>query len=275
MIRTHWMIACALMVLAIGFTAAVYPSLPERIPIHWNAHGEIDGWGSKPWSFLTPAIMVFMLGLLRVIPWLSPKQFEVDTFRGTYAFIVMLVMGLLAYIHVLTLLPPLGYEIRTDKALLGGMMLFFMLRGNVLGKVQRNFFVGVRTPWTLASERVWIETHRLAARVFVGTGAGIRGGPAGIVDFRAPGAAVRGRHRDHPVFAGALQTARAPRPVVKCQNRRQDRQGDCELEDNKETSGKSLHRVRSRPSQVVTVCRRAGSLVKKEPRPTGGGIICA
>lgn len=171
MTRTHWMIACTLTLLTIGFTASIYPSLPEKIPIHWNAQGEIDGWGSKPWSFLTPVIMVFMLGLLRVIPWLSPKQFEVDTFRSTYAFIVMLVMGLFAYIHLLTVLPPLGYQVRTEKALIGGMMLFFMLLGNVLGKVQRNFFVGVRTPWTLASERVWTETHRLAARLFVGSGA--------------------------------------------------------------------------------------------------------
>jgi len=58
----------------------------------------------------------------------------------------------------------------TVKALIVGMMLFFMLLGNVLGKVQRNFFVGVRTPWTLASERVWTETHRLAAWLFAGTG---------------------------------------------------------------------------------------------------------
>jgi len=171
MTRAHWIIACVLTVLTIGLTAAVYPSLPEKIPIHWNAQGEINGWGSKPWAFLSPAIMVFMLGLLRVIPWLSPKHFEVDTFRSTYAFIVMLVMALFAFIHLLTLLPPLGYQIRTEKTLLAGMMLFFMLLGNVLGKVQRNFFVGVRTPWTLASERVWTETHRLAARVFVGTGA--------------------------------------------------------------------------------------------------------
>ncbi|MBI3863555.1 MAG: SdpI family protein [Planctomycetia bacterium] len=170
MTKAWWIIACALTVLAIAGTAAIYPSLPEKIPIHWNAHGEIDGWGAKPWSFLSPAIMVGMLGLLSVIPWLSPKQFEVDTFRGTYAFIVALVIALIGFIHVLTLLPPLNIPVRIEKVMICGMMVFFMLMGNVLGKVQRNFFVGVRTPWTLASERVWLETHRLAARVFVGVG---------------------------------------------------------------------------------------------------------
>jgi uncharacterized membrane protein len=164
------MMALAVTVLTIGTTVALYPSLPERIPIHWNSAGEIDGWGSKPWAFLTPAILVGLLGLFRLLPWLSPRHFEIDTFRATYAFIVLLITVLLAYIHCLTLLPPLGVHIRVERAMMGGMMLFFILLGNVLGKVQRNFFVGVRTPWTLASDRVWTETHRLAAYLFVATG---------------------------------------------------------------------------------------------------------
>jgi len=171
MTKSHWIIAGLVAAATLVATAVIYPSLPERIPIHWNASGEIDGWGDKQWAFLTPAIMIGMLGLLRVIPWLSPKHFEIDTFRSTYAFIVLLVSVLFAYIQGLTLLEPLGYHVRTDRALMVGMMLFFMLMGNVLGKVQRNFFVGVRTPWTLASERVWTDTHRLAAWMFVGTGA--------------------------------------------------------------------------------------------------------
>lgn len=170
MIKAHWIIAGVIIVVTIVFTASVYPSLPERIPIHWNASGEIDGWGPKAWAWLTPAIMVGMLGLLRLLPWLSPKHFEIDTFQRTYGFIVALITVLFAYIHLLTLLPPLGYHVRIDKAMMGGMMLFFMLLGNVLGKVQRNFFVGVRTPWTLASDRVWTETHRLAAWLFVASG---------------------------------------------------------------------------------------------------------
>ncbi|HEY3966539.1 MAG TPA: DUF1648 domain-containing protein [Planctomycetaceae bacterium] len=170
MTRLHWWIACLLPVVALGVTAVLYPSLPEKIPMHWNASGEIDGWGEKWMAFLMPGMMVFILGLLSVIPWASPQQFEVDTFRSTYAFIVLLVMVLFGFLHGLMLLPALGYQVPFNKLIMSGLMLFFMLLGNVLGKVQRNFFVGVRTPWTLASERVWTETHRLAARVFVATG---------------------------------------------------------------------------------------------------------
>src|SRR5262249_43548826 len=116
MSRAHWIIATVVIVLTVGLTASVYPSLPERIPIHWNAAGEIDGWGPKVWAWLTPAIMIGMLGLLRLLPWLSPKQFEIDTFQRTYAFIVALITVLFAYIHMLMLLPALGYHVRIEKA---------------------------------------------------------------------------------------------------------------------------------------------------------------
>ncbi|MBS0266066.1 MAG: DUF1648 domain-containing protein [Planctomycetes bacterium] len=168
--RFHWILACSLPVITLLVTVAIYPSLPERIPTHWNAAGEIDGWGSKPMSFVMPGVMFGLLGLLSVIPWLSPKQFEVDTFRGTYAFIVALILVFMGFIHILTLLPALNIQVAFNKLIMSAMMVFFMLLGNVLGKVQRNFFVGVRTPWTLASERVWTETHRLGARLFVATG---------------------------------------------------------------------------------------------------------
>lgn len=150
---------------------AAYPYLPERVPTHWNIRGEVDGYGDKQWAaFLMPGVMLGLLALFRLLPWLSPKHFTLDTFRGTYEFIVVLVMGLLGYIHALTLWAGLAGPVDINRTLIGGMCLFFALLGNVLGKVQRNFFVGVRTPWTLANERVWADTHRLAARLFVAAG---------------------------------------------------------------------------------------------------------
>jgi uncharacterized membrane protein len=81
-----------------------------------------------------------------------------------------LVVALLGYIHGVTLVGSLGAGVDLTRLLLGGIFLFLALMGNVLGKVRRNFWMGVRTPWTLASEAVWIRTHRLAAWVFVGGG---------------------------------------------------------------------------------------------------------
>lgn len=169
--RAHWLAACGLVLAAIVISLAVYSSLPDVVPVHWNIRGEADGWGPKAMAaFLFPGIMIPLLGLFRILPWLSPKQFELDSFRSTYGWIIVLVMGLFLYIHVLSLLPGLGYPVQITRAIVGGMMLFFIFLGNLLGKVQRNFFVGIRTPWTLASERVWADTHRVGAWAFVATG---------------------------------------------------------------------------------------------------------
>lgn len=171
MTRFYLVIGVGLTVAAWLTAAAAYPYLPDRVPIHWNIHGEVDGYGQKQWAvFLTPAIMVALLGLFRVLPWLSPKPFTLDTFRDTYEFAVALTMGLTAYIHVLTLWSAWARPVDSGRALVAGICLFFAALGNVLGKVRRNFFIGVRTPWTLANERVWIDTHRLAARLFVAAG---------------------------------------------------------------------------------------------------------
>src|SRR5207244_876606 len=112
--------------------------------------------------------MAVLLALFYALPWLSPKQFETDTFRGTYWFITFLIMAFVGYVHGLTLLSATGHRIDVLRAMLAGMLLMFGLMGNVLGKVRRNFWVGIRTPWTLSNDRVWNDTHRLAGRLFVG-----------------------------------------------------------------------------------------------------------
>jgi uncharacterized membrane protein len=160
--------------LALLFVPGLYDQLPERVPIHWNIHGQPDGWVPKENVWLTflliPLIMVAFLGLTRVLPWLSPRRFDLDRFRHTYYYIMFLLTALFAYIHFASLLGGLSGTFDVTTLVLGGMFFFFALIGNVLGKVQRNFYVGVRTPWTLASETVWVQTHRLAAWLFTGTG---------------------------------------------------------------------------------------------------------
>ena len=104
----------------------------------------------------------------RFLPALSPKNFEVEPFRSTYLLIMVLILGLFSFIHGMALYGAFhpGWS-GMSRTLFGGMFLFFAPLGNVLGKVRRNFYIGVRTPWTLASERVWSDTHRLAAWLLV------------------------------------------------------------------------------------------------------------
>jgi uncharacterized membrane protein len=167
-----WYWAWGLCGLVVVMTGALYPWLPERMPTHWNLQGEVDGWSSPLWgAWLTPAIMVGTLVLLQAVPWLSPQPFTIEPFRPTYHRVVLLMLLLFVAFQALLLAAAFTERIAMDRAIVGTVCVFLALLGNRLGQVQRNFYVGVRTPWTLASERVWNETHRLAAWVFTGCGA--------------------------------------------------------------------------------------------------------
>ena len=171
MTRTYYVITLLLIVAALAASVVAYPRLPETIPTHWNIHGEADGYGHKaPFLLLMPIVMAGIVLLFRFLSWLSPRSFEVDSFRSTYLYLMVLTVGLLATLHGFMIYSAWSGEASPARFLVGSLFLFFALLGNVLGRVRRNFWIGVRTPWTLASERVWIDTHRVSARLFVGSG---------------------------------------------------------------------------------------------------------
>jgi uncharacterized membrane protein len=151
-----------------------YDQLPDQIPVHWDINGSADKFvpKSEAWVnfWLAPSLMAGFLLLTVALPWLSPKQFEVDRFRDTYGYAMALVVALFGYIHLLILWGSLHPEATTIRLLVAGILAFFALIGNVLGRVRRNFWLGIRTPWTLANEDVWNKTHRLGAWMFVAYG---------------------------------------------------------------------------------------------------------
>lgn len=166
-----WIAAAAMTVLAFAFSAAMYPRLPDTIPIHWNIEGVADGHGHKSWAAWTlPGAMLVMLAVFAALPRISPRNFEVTTFQATYDQIVALVIALFGFLHVLSLAGAVHGKFEMGRTLLAGLFLFFALMGNLMGQVQRNFWVGIRVPWTLSSELVWNDTHRLAAWLWVGAG---------------------------------------------------------------------------------------------------------
>jgi uncharacterized membrane protein len=164
--------------LALGASLYVYAfrynDLPAQVPIHWNIHGQADGFIAKEnvlGTFLMmPAMMAGLVILNLVLPWISPRGFKVEEFRPTFDYIMAMAVIMCGYIHVAMLIGSLGHAVDLGRVVVGGILLFFALIGNVLGKVRRNFWMGVRTPWTLASETVWESTHRLAAWLFTAGG---------------------------------------------------------------------------------------------------------
>jgi uncharacterized membrane protein len=168
--RTYW--ACSFVLVAAAFAATIgfSPSLPDRIPMHWNIRGEVDGWGTRSSTWIMPCVMLGLLGFFAILPALSPRPFDLGKSMSVYLFVMVLTIGFLGYLHALMLWAALRPKLDVSRALVAGVMLLLVLTGNVLGKIKRNLYMGVRTPWTLASERVWADTHRVAAWWLVGSG---------------------------------------------------------------------------------------------------------
>jgi uncharacterized membrane protein len=169
--QKYYLAAAVVILATLAGTLVAYPHLPNIVPTHWDAQGHVNGWGPK-WSLFLfgPGLMLFIVLMFSALPWLSPKKFEVDSFRATYLYIMIVIVALLAYCQLLVLISALGMVLDVSRALEGGVSLLIALLGNVMGKVRRNFYVGVRTPWTIANEQVWNSTHRFAAKTFFAAG---------------------------------------------------------------------------------------------------------
>jgi len=149
-------------------TVVAYPYLPSSVATHWDMHNQPNGYSPKWALFLIgPGLMAGTMLLMYFLPWLSPKHFELDSFRSTYLQIMLMLVSMLAYFFAVTLWAGIGHPLNVGQALVGGVCLISALLGNVMGKVRRNFYIGVRTPWALANERVWNATHRFAAKTLV------------------------------------------------------------------------------------------------------------
>jgi uncharacterized membrane protein len=176
---SRWLVLMVVLaVTAVGVSLAVWFEraewLPEKVPTHWGLSNEPDAWVPRDQAFwylmIMPLALVALTALAVVLPWLSPVKFKVEPFRATWDYIMGLVGVMFFYLGGVILAAQMEV-IAPDSLprwLVGGMMAVFALLGNVLGKVKRNFWMGVRTPWTLASDVVWERTHRLAAWLFTG-----------------------------------------------------------------------------------------------------------
>ena len=174
-----WAIVACIFVAAILCANVWIDRFPQRVPIHWGIKGEPDGYANRDQTFivfyLMPTIVAGVLLLGTVLPWLSPQQFKIDSFRRTYDYVFFLITAMFGVLNAVILRSYATAQLDV-KWFVASFFLFFIFLGNVLGKVRKNFWMGVRTPWTLASDVVWEKTHRLAAWLFV---------IAGVVGFVA------------------------------------------------------------------------------------------
>jgi immunity protein, SdpI family len=125
----------------------------------------------KPWGFIiVPLVMALRWLLFIVLPRISPRGFEMDSFARAWGILTVAVLAFMLFVEILTLNAARTAATLSPRLIFAGIGVLFAVIGGVLGKVTRNFLAGIRTPWTLASEEVWNRAHRLAGRLFVAAG---------------------------------------------------------------------------------------------------------
>jgi uncharacterized membrane protein len=155
--------------LAFLLSMIVYPIMPENIASHWNAQGQPDAFSSKSFAlFLTPAISLVLLLVFSFLPRLDPLKMNYKSFSKYYNGLILIMTLFLFYIHLLTLLSNLEAfpTFNMMSAILPAMAVLFFYIGILLKHAKRNWFVGIRTPWTLSSEKVWTKTHQFGSILF-------------------------------------------------------------------------------------------------------------
>jgi uncharacterized membrane protein len=168
----------------IGAAFAVGASLPAdvQLPTHWGLDGEPDGFSGKWSALLLPAGITASISLLFFfLPALEPRREGLERSQGLYlwGWVALLLMG--AVIQLGVVAAALNWSVDTGRLIVGGIGAMLVLIGNQLGKSRSMYLIGMRTPWTLASEEVWIRTHRLAGKLMVA--AGLVGAGAALIDL--------------------------------------------------------------------------------------------
>jgi len=148
------------------FLAAIYlyffVELPDQMVSHWNELGEADGYMSKFWGvFLMPLVALFMYLMFMFIPRIDPLKKNIESFRKYFDRFILAIMLFFVYIYVLTITWNFGITYNMTSAILPAVILLLWFAGDLTKKAKRNWFIGIRTPWTLSSDEVWDKTNKL------------------------------------------------------------------------------------------------------------------
>jgi uncharacterized membrane protein len=170
-----------ILILAVPFCAValLWDKLPDWVPIHWNARGQIDGYARKPFGTLfLPALNIGIALLISVLAFVDPKFRKHGTdakasLWRTVKIIRLLTTGFLSLTSLATLAAALGFfrnGAQFSYLMYAGIAVLYIFLGNLMTKLRPNYFVGIRTPWTLESKEVWMKTHRVGGRLMIFSG---------------------------------------------------------------------------------------------------------
>ena len=165
-------IVLALVVVSFLVATWFYPQMPDKVVSHWNAQGQPDGFMGKLWgTFLMPAVLLLMGLLFLAIPRIDPLKENIRKFRNYYDGFIILLLVFMLGIQAQTILWNIGVPVDFALTIPLGLGVLFYGVGILLEKSKRNWFIGIRTPWTMSSDGVWDKTHELGGKLFKACGA--------------------------------------------------------------------------------------------------------
>lgn len=171
--RNRW-VAPGLILAMLVFGFAVYGRLPDQLPSHWNINGEVDGTMSRLGALLfLPGLSLVVWLVLLALPRIDPLRRSYPAFDGTLRLFINSITLFMAMLYAGMLAAGLGWRVEVPRLVMIGVGILFVVLGNEMGRLKPNWFVGIRTPWTLADPEVWRSTHRVGGRVFFVVGLAI------------------------------------------------------------------------------------------------------
>jgi len=160
----------SLLALSLAGTALIYGNLPDQIALHFNLRGEVDRWGSRPSVWLTSALPLGVYLLMLFAPRLDPRKDSYARHMRGFSILANAITLFLIGLSWVTILFSMGFNLSIQVYVLSGIGILFIVIGNHLPNARQNYTFGIRTPWTLADERSWTQTHRVGGIGFVATG---------------------------------------------------------------------------------------------------------
>ena len=145
----------------------LYPYMSEQMPTHWNAQGQIDGYMHKFWAlFMIPLISSASVLLFYFIPKIDPLKKNIAKFKSHYDGFIVIFTAYMFYIYVLTVIANFKPNLNFTKLMIPAFGVLIFYTGSFLKSAKRNWFIGIRTPWTLSHDKVWEKTHSVGGLLF-------------------------------------------------------------------------------------------------------------
>ena len=147
----------------------IWSGLPETVPTHWNLEGEIDNWGSKWTMVMIPFLLPLLTYIIfTIVPKIDPKN-KIQSDSGKYQNLKFALTTFMAVLAVFILYSIKEQSLTNPNYIILGLGFLYIILGNYMKTLKANYFIGIRTPWTLENEKVWKTTHILAGKLwFVG-----------------------------------------------------------------------------------------------------------